>query len=38
VKRQPLKAIAMAAGIGLMVGMAGAWIISRVRQQRAGKC
>jgi ElaB/YqjD/DUF883 family membrane-anchored ribosome-binding protein len=37
VKRQPLKAIAMAALVGLMVGMAGAWIIGRVKQQRAGK-
>ena len=38
VKRQPLKAIAMAAGAGLMVGMAAAWITGRFRQQRAGKC
>jgi ElaB/YqjD/DUF883 family membrane-anchored ribosome-binding protein len=30
VKRQPLKAIAMAAGAGLMVGMAAAWITGRV--------
>jgi ElaB/YqjD/DUF883 family membrane-anchored ribosome-binding protein len=37
VKRQPLKAIAMAAGVGLMVGMAAAWITSRFRQQRTGK-
>jgi ElaB/YqjD/DUF883 family membrane-anchored ribosome-binding protein len=37
VKRQPLKAIAMAALVGLMVGMAGAWIIGRVKRQRAGK-
>jgi ElaB/YqjD/DUF883 family membrane-anchored ribosome-binding protein len=37
VKRQPLKAIAMAAGIGLMVGIAAAWITGRLRQQRAGK-
>lgn len=29
VKRQPLKAIAMAAGIGLMVGMAAGWICGR---------
>jgi ElaB/YqjD/DUF883 family membrane-anchored ribosome-binding protein len=38
VKRQPLKAIAMAAGVGLMVGMAAAWITGRFRQQRTGKC
>jgi ElaB/YqjD/DUF883 family membrane-anchored ribosome-binding protein len=38
VKRQPLKAIAMAAGAGLMVGMAAAWITGRFRQQRTGKC
>ena len=38
VKRQPLKAIAMAAAVGLMVGMAAAWITGRFRQQRAGKC
>jgi ElaB/YqjD/DUF883 family membrane-anchored ribosome-binding protein len=38
VKRQPLKAIAMAAGVGLMVGMTAAWITSRFRQQRTGKC
>jgi ElaB/YqjD/DUF883 family membrane-anchored ribosome-binding protein len=38
VKRQPLKAIAMAAGVGLMVGMAAAWITGRFRQQRAGRC
>ena len=38
VKRQPLKAIAIAAGVGLMVGMAAAWITGRFRQQRAGKC
>ena len=37
VKRQPLKAIAMAVGVGLMVGMATAWITGRLRQQRAGK-
>jgi ElaB/YqjD/DUF883 family membrane-anchored ribosome-binding protein len=37
VKRQPLKAIAMAAGVGLMVGIAAAWITRRFRQQRAGK-
>jgi ElaB/YqjD/DUF883 family membrane-anchored ribosome-binding protein len=37
VKRQPLKAIAMAAGAGLMVGIAAAWITGRFRQQRAGK-
>lgn len=37
VKRQPLKAIAMAAAVGLMVGMAAAWITGRFRQQRAGK-
>jgi ElaB/YqjD/DUF883 family membrane-anchored ribosome-binding protein len=37
VKRQPLKAIAMAAGIGLMVGIAAAWITGRLRRQRAGK-
>jgi ElaB/YqjD/DUF883 family membrane-anchored ribosome-binding protein len=37
VKRQPLKAIAMAAGLGLIVGMAAAWITGRFRQQRAGK-
>lgn len=37
VKRQPLKAIAIAAGVGLMVGMAAAWITRRFRQQRAGK-
>ena len=37
VKRQPLKAIAIAAGVGLMVGMAAAWITGRFRQQRAGK-
>ena len=37
VKRQPLKAIAMAVGVGLMVGMAAAWITGRFRQQRAGK-
>jgi ElaB/YqjD/DUF883 family membrane-anchored ribosome-binding protein len=29
VKRQPLKAMAMAAGVGLMVGMAAAWITGR---------
>jgi ElaB/YqjD/DUF883 family membrane-anchored ribosome-binding protein len=29
VKRQPLKAMAMAAGAGLMVGMAAAWITAR---------
>ena len=29
VKRQPLKAIAMAAGIGLMVGVAAGWICGR---------
>ena len=34
VKRQPLKAIAMAAGVGLMVGMAAAWMTGRCRQQR----
>ena len=38
VKRQPLKALAMAAGVGLMVGMAAAWITRRFRQQRTGKC
>jgi hypothetical protein len=38
VKRQPLKAIAIAAGAGLMVGMAAAWITGRFRQQRTGKC
>jgi ElaB/YqjD/DUF883 family membrane-anchored ribosome-binding protein len=37
VKRQPLKAIAMAAGVGLMVGMAAAWITGRFRQQRTGE-
>jgi ElaB/YqjD/DUF883 family membrane-anchored ribosome-binding protein len=37
VKRQPLKAIAMAAGVGLMVGMAAAWITGRFRQQRTSK-
>ena len=37
VKRQPLKAIAIAAGVGLVVGMAAAWITGRFRQQRAGK-
>jgi ElaB/YqjD/DUF883 family membrane-anchored ribosome-binding protein len=37
VKRQPLKAIAMAAGVGLMVGIAAAWITARFRRQRAGK-
>jgi ElaB/YqjD/DUF883 family membrane-anchored ribosome-binding protein len=37
VKRQPLKAIAMAAGAGLMVGIAAAWMTGRFRQQRAGK-
>jgi ElaB/YqjD/DUF883 family membrane-anchored ribosome-binding protein len=37
VKRQPLKALAMAAGVGLMVGIAAAWITGRFRQQRAGK-
>jgi ElaB/YqjD/DUF883 family membrane-anchored ribosome-binding protein len=37
VKRQPLKAIAMAAGLGLIVGMAAAWITGRFGQQRAGK-
>ena len=37
VKRQPLKAIAMAAGAGLMVGMAAAWITGRFRQQRASQ-
>ena len=31
VKRQPLKAIAMAAGIGLVVGMAAGWIRGRRR-------
>jgi ElaB/YqjD/DUF883 family membrane-anchored ribosome-binding protein len=29
VKRQPLKAMAMAAGVGVMVGMAAAWITAR---------
>jgi hypothetical protein len=29
--------IAMAALVGLMVGMAGAWIIGWVKRQRAGK-
>ena len=38
VRRQPLKAIAMAAGAGLVVGMAAAWITGRFRHQRAGKC
>jgi ElaB/YqjD/DUF883 family membrane-anchored ribosome-binding protein len=38
VKRQPLKAIAMAAGVGLMVGMAAVWITGRFRRQRTGKC
>jgi ElaB/YqjD/DUF883 family membrane-anchored ribosome-binding protein len=37
VKRQPLKAIAMAAGVGLMVGMAAVWITGQLRQQRAAK-
>ncbi len=37
VKRQPLKAIAMAAGVGLMVGMAAAWITGRFSQQRASQ-
>ena len=37
VKRQPLKAMAMAAGVGLMVGLAAAWIAGRFRQLRAGK-
>ena len=37
VKRQPLKAIAIAAGVGLMVGMAAAWVAGRFSQQRAGK-
>jgi ElaB/YqjD/DUF883 family membrane-anchored ribosome-binding protein len=37
VKRQPLKAIAIAAGVGLMVGMAAGWITGRFGQQRAGK-
>jgi ElaB/YqjD/DUF883 family membrane-anchored ribosome-binding protein len=37
VKRQPLKAIATAAGVGLIVGMAAAWITGRFSQQRAGK-
>lgn len=37
VKRQPLKAIAMAAGVGLMVGVAAAWIIGHFRQQQADK-
>jgi hypothetical protein len=36
-KRQPLKAMAMAAGAGLMVGIAAAWITGRFREQRAGK-
>jgi hypothetical protein len=37
VKRQPLKAIVIAAGVGLLVGMAAAWITGRFSQQRAGK-
>jgi ElaB/YqjD/DUF883 family membrane-anchored ribosome-binding protein len=32
VKRQPLKAIAMAAAVGLMVGVAAAWITRRFRR------
>jgi len=38
VKRQPLKAIAIAAGTGLMVGMAAGWITGRFRRQQTGKC
>jgi ElaB/YqjD/DUF883 family membrane-anchored ribosome-binding protein len=37
VKRHPLKAIAMAAGVGLMVGMAAVWITGQFRQQPAAK-
>ena len=37
VKRQPLKAIAIAAGVGLMVGIGAAWITGQVRQRQAGK-
>jgi ElaB/YqjD/DUF883 family membrane-anchored ribosome-binding protein len=33
VRRQPLKAVAMAAGIGLMVGMATVWVTGRLRQR-----
>lgn len=36
VKRQPLKSIAIAAGVGLMVGIGAAWIAGQFRQQ-AGK-
>jgi ElaB/YqjD/DUF883 family membrane-anchored ribosome-binding protein len=36
VRRQPLKAIAMAAGIGLAVGMAAGWIIGRFRRRYTG--
>ena len=38
VKRQPLKAIAMAVGVGLMAGIAAAWIAGRFIRQRTGKC
>jgi hypothetical protein len=38
VKRQLLKAIAMAAAAGLMVGIAAAWMTGRFRQERTGKC
>jgi ElaB/YqjD/DUF883 family membrane-anchored ribosome-binding protein len=34
VRRQPLKAVAMAAVIGLTVGMAVVWVTGRLRQRR----
>ena len=36
VRRQPLKAIAMAAGIGLAVGMVAGWIGGRFRRRHNG--
>jgi ElaB/YqjD/DUF883 family membrane-anchored ribosome-binding protein len=38
VKRQPLKAMAMAGGVGLMVGLAAGWVAGRFKRQHAGKC
>lgn len=38
VKRQPLKAVAMAAGVGLMVGLVTGWIAGGFRRQQADKC
>ena len=38
VRRQPLKAIVMAAGVGLTVGVVAAWITARLAQRPTRDC